>query len=68
MVLYNLNGRRGHYDIIDVVPLLAEKLREMYYGLKFSAYIAKKNEIHCSKDRFDYLLFYNIHHRLNTAY
>ena len=37
MVLYNLIGRRRRHDVIDAVPLLAEKLRVNVF--LFSAYI-----------------------------
>ena len=35
MALYNLIGRRRHHDVIDALPLLAEKLRVNVFLLKF---------------------------------
>ena len=37
MALYNLIGRRRRHDVIDAVPLLAEKLRAMFSCFNFSA-------------------------------
>ena len=40
MALYNLIGRRRRYDVIDAVPLLAEKLRvNVFSCFNISAYI-----------------------------
>ena len=35
MVLYNLIGRRRRHDVIDAVPLSAEKLRVNVFLLQF---------------------------------
>ena len=35
MALYNLIGRRRRHDVIDAVPLLAEKLRVNAFLLQF---------------------------------
>ena len=39
MALYNLIGHRRRHDVIDAVPLLAEKLRVNVSYFSFIAYI-----------------------------
>ena len=39
MALYHLIGRRRRHDVIDAVPLLAEKQRVNVFCFNFSAFI-----------------------------
>ena len=41
MVLYNLAGHRQHHDVIDAVPLLAEKLHVNVLLLQFQYFFIK---------------------------
>ena len=40
MALYNLIGRRQRHDVIEAVPLLAEKLREIVFPTSILALIS----------------------------